>query len=58
MRLGVHVSCSPDFADHPKAANGASDVLLALFGRKKQEGRACATGGMYRGKLITKRGLF
>ena len=32
MRLGVHVNCDPSFTDLPKVANGASDLLIELFG--------------------------
>jgi enamine deaminase RidA (YjgF/YER057c/UK114 family) len=35
VRLGVHVNCVPDFEDHPQVANGASDMLIALFGQEK-----------------------
>jgi enamine deaminase RidA (YjgF/YER057c/UK114 family) len=26
------VNCTPDFADHPKVMNGASDLLVEIFG--------------------------
>jgi len=32
MRLGVHINCCPSFEDLPKVANGASDLLIELFG--------------------------
>ncbi len=35
VRVGVHVNCVAGFTDHPKVANGASDVLISLFGQEK-----------------------
>lgn len=32
VRLGVFVNCGPAFIDHPKVANGASDLMVAVFG--------------------------
>jgi len=32
MRLGVHVNCDHSFTALPKVANGASDLLIELFG--------------------------
>jgi enamine deaminase RidA (YjgF/YER057c/UK114 family) len=32
IRLGVFVNATPDFIDHPKVANGASDLMVELFG--------------------------
>ncbi|MBF0167844.1 MAG: RidA family protein [Alphaproteobacteria bacterium] len=32
VRLGVFVASLPDFADHPKVANGASDLMALAFG--------------------------
>lgn len=32
MRLGVFVASGPDFTDHPKVANGASDLMALAFG--------------------------
>ena len=32
MRLGVHVNCESRFTALPKVANGASDLLIGLFG--------------------------
>jgi enamine deaminase RidA (YjgF/YER057c/UK114 family) len=32
VRLGVFVNATPDFTDHPKVANGASDLMVELFG--------------------------
>lgn len=32
IKLGGFVNCSPDFTDHPKVINGASDLMLDVFG--------------------------
>lgn len=32
IRLGVFVNAPDDYTDHPKVANGASDLMVALFG--------------------------
>lgn len=40
VRLGVFVNCTPEFVHHPQVANGASDVLVALFGDAGRHTRA------------------
>lgn len=32
VKLGGFVACTPDFHDHPKVINGASDLMVAVFG--------------------------
>ncbi len=32
VRLGAFVNCVPDFTDHPKVVNGASDLMIEIFG--------------------------
>ena len=32
MRLNGFVNCAPDFTDHPKVINGASDFMVAALG--------------------------
>ena len=32
VRLGVFVAAGPDFTDHPKVANGASDLMALALG--------------------------
>lgn len=32
LKLGGFVSCTPDFTDHPKVINGASELMLSVFG--------------------------
>lgn len=37
--LGM-VNCTPDFIDHPKVINGASDLLVKVFGDKGKHARS------------------
>lgn len=40
IRLGVFVACEHGFTDHPKVANGASDLLVKLLGDAGKHARA------------------
>jgi enamine deaminase RidA (YjgF/YER057c/UK114 family) len=40
VRLGVFVCSDPGFADQPKVANGASDLLVEIFGDAGRHARA------------------
>ncbi len=40
VRVGCFVACDPGFTDHPKVANGASDLLVAVFGEAGKHARA------------------
>lgn len=40
VRLGVFVACSPTFTDHPKVANGASELMVEVFGDRGRHARA------------------
>jgi enamine deaminase RidA (YjgF/YER057c/UK114 family) len=39
IKLTGFVNCDPSFADHPKVINGASDLLVQLFGEKGKHAR-------------------
>ena len=39
VRLAGLVNCGPDFTEHPKVTNGASDLLVELFGEKGKHAR-------------------
>jgi enamine deaminase RidA (YjgF/YER057c/UK114 family) len=39
------VNATPDFADHPKVVNGASDVLVEVFGDKGRHARSAVGMG-------------
>ena len=40
VRLGGFVNCTDDFKDHPKVINGASDLMVDVFGEKGTHARA------------------
>lgn len=40
VRVGVFVACEHGFTDHPKVANGASDLLVKLLGDAGKHARA------------------
>jgi enamine deaminase RidA (YjgF/YER057c/UK114 family) len=39
VRLGGFVNATPDFLDAPKVMNGASDLMVAIFGHKGRHAR-------------------
>ena len=45
VKLGIFVQASPDFNDHPKVANGASDLMVAVFGDKGKHARFAIGAG-------------
>jgi len=40
VRLGGFINCTPDFADGPKVMNGASDLMVEVFGDKGRHARS------------------
>lgn len=40
VKLGVFVACGPDFTDQPKVANGASDLMVEIFGERGKHARS------------------
>lgn len=40
VRLAVYVNSAPGFVDQPKVANGASDLMVEIFGEKGRHVRA------------------
>ena len=45
VKLGGFVNSVPDFADHPKVINGASNLLGDIFGEKGQHTRFAVGAG-------------
>ena len=39
VRLGGFVNSTPDFTEHPKVVNGASDLMVEVFGERGQHAR-------------------
>ena len=40
VKLGWFVNCTPDFTDHPRVINGASDLMAEVFGEAGKHSRA------------------
>lgn len=40
VRVGAFVACEAGFSDHPKIANGASELLVKVFGESGKHARA------------------
>jgi enamine deaminase RidA (YjgF/YER057c/UK114 family) len=40
LRLGGFVACAPEFTDHPKVINGASDLMVEVLGEAGRHARA------------------
>lgn len=40
VKLGAFVNSTADFTDHPKVANGASELMVAVFGDAGRHARA------------------
>ena len=43
VKLGAFVNSTPDFTDQPKVANGASDLMLEVFGDAGRHARAAVS---------------
>lgn len=39
VKLGGFVSCAPEFTDQPKVINGASDLMVDVFGERGRHAR-------------------
>ena len=40
IKITGFVNCTPDFTDQPKVVNGASDLLVQIFGERGRHARA------------------
>lgn len=40
LRLGGFVACAPEFTQHPQVINGASELMVAVFGEAGRHARA------------------
>ncbi len=45
VRLGVFVNAIPGFSQHPEVANGASDLIVEIFGEAGRHARAAMGAG-------------
>ena len=44
VKIGVFVHCTDDFKDQPKVANGASDLMVEVFGEERGKHARFAVG--------------
>jgi enamine deaminase RidA (YjgF/YER057c/UK114 family) len=59
VRLGIFVNAPDDFTDHPKVANGVSDMMVALFGENGKHARAAVgVSGLPFGVAVEVEALF
>lgn len=59
LRLGVFVNAAPDYTQHPEVANGASDLIAAVFGEAGKHARAAVgVGSLPRGVAVEVEALF
>jgi enamine deaminase RidA (YjgF/YER057c/UK114 family) len=59
VRLGVFVNADGEFSRHPEVANGASDLMVAVFGDAGKHARAAVgSSSLPRGVAVEVEGLF
>ena len=59
VKLGGFVSCTNDFTDQPEVVNGASNLMVEVFGEAGRHARfAVGTNTLPRGTCVEVEGLF
>ena len=59
LKLGVFVNATPDFSQQPEVANGASDLIAAVFGDAGKHARAAVgVGSLPRGVAVEVDAIF
>jgi enamine deaminase RidA (YjgF/YER057c/UK114 family) len=59
VKLTGFVNSAPDFTDQPAVVNGASDLIVEIFGEKGKHARsAVGMGGLPRGVSVEVEGIF
>ena len=59
MKLGGFVNCTEDFCDHPEVINGASNLMVDVFGDKGTHSRfAVGVNSLPRGVAVEVDGIF
>ena len=59
VKLGVFVNAAPGFERHPRVADGASDLMVAVFGEAGRHARfAVGAGSLPRGAAVEADGIF
>ena len=53
VKLGIFINATPEFTDHPSVGNGASDLMVEIFGDKGKHARfAMGAGSLPRGVSV------
>jgi enamine deaminase RidA (YjgF/YER057c/UK114 family) len=59
LKLGVFVNAAPDFTQQPEVANGASDLMVQVFGNAGKHARAAVgVGSLPRGVAVEVEAVF
>lgn len=59
VKLGGFVNCTPDFTEHPKVVNGASEFMVAVFGEAGRHARfAVGASSLPSGMAVEVDGVF
>ena len=59
VKLGGFVACTSEFSDQPEVMNGASDLMVEVFGDSGRHARfAVGTNALPRGTVVEVEGLF
>ncbi len=59
LKLGVFVNAAPDYTQQPEVANGASDLIAAVFGDAGKHARAAiGVGSLPRGVAVEVDAIF
>ncbi len=59
VRLGGFVASTADYTDHPQVVNGASDLMVAVFGDKGRHARAAVgVSALPRGAAVEVEAVF
>ena len=59
LKLGVFVNAAPDYTQQPEVANGASDLIAAVFGDAGKHARAAVgVGSLPRGVAVEVEAVF
>ena len=59
LRVGVFVNAAPEYGQHPEVANGASDLIAAVFGDAGKHARAAVgVGSLPRGVAVEVDAIF
>ena len=59
VKLGGFVACTADFTDQPEVMNGASNLMVEVFGDAGRHARfAVGTNALPRGTCVEVEGIF